>query len=343
MRCQSKRVHDPLAFAGRVEMLLHESQALQGNPLGDPVRRELPVYLPPGFEPGMSLPVLFLLAGFTGRGQGFVTTNPWFPGLIQRLDRRIAAEQMPPVLLAMPDCFTKLGGSQYVNSSATGNYEDYVLGELLPLVESEYGAAPGRALLGKSSGGFGALRLGMRAPGSFQAVGSISGDCGFENTFGAEFLQCLRGLIAYDMDPGRFLEAFYQNPNLNGDGHAVINVLAMAACYSPNPDAALGFDLPFDLCTGKRDQEVWERWLEFDPIHSIQGQATALRSLKLLHIECGLNDEFHLQWGNRALVRRMTELGIPHVHEEHPGGHRGIDERYLKLIPELCAALTSCG
>ncbi len=126
---------------------------------------------------------------------------------------------------------------------------------------------------------------------------------------------------------------------VSSDAHAVINVLAMAACYSPDPAAPLGFELPFDLETGERVEAVWRRWLAFDPIECVAGHADALRALDLLHLECGLTDEFHLQWGARVLSRELARLDVPHVHEEHPGGHRGIDERYLVVIPRLVAAL----
>jgi enterochelin esterase family protein len=242
----------------------------------------------------------------------------------------------------LPDCFTRLGGSQYVDSSAVGRYAEYVAGELVPLVDAELPVDPGaRGVLGKSSGGFGALRLCMTRPGLFRACGSISGDCGFENTFPAEFLACLRGLVPHGMDPARFLAASGEEPDLAGDGHAVINTLAMAACYSPNPDAPLGFDLPFDLETGERVEEVWRRWLAFDPLNAVRepDHAEALRGLDLLHVECGLADEFHLQWGTRRLVRELARLGIACVHEEHSGGHFGTDGRYLALLPRLARAL----
>lgn len=339
-----RRTHDPLAFRGRVELLRHASEALAGNALGDPHERELAVYLPPGASDGDRLPVLFLLAGFTGRGQGFLETHPWHAGVVQRYDRAVAAGEAPPAVLVLPDCFTRLGGSQYVNSSAVGRYADYVAHELVALADAHLPIDPARrGILGKSSGGFGALRLAMTNPGLFRSCATISGDCAFENTFGHEFLACLRGLVPYDGDPGRFLEAFFREPRLSGDGHAVINVLAMAACYSPNESAPLGFDLPFDLETGERIPEVWNRWLAYDPIECVGAHAAALRALDLLHVECGLADEFHLQWGARVLSRRLAALDVPHVHEEHPGGHRGIDERYLVVIPRLVAALAARG
>jgi S-formylglutathione hydrolase FrmB len=119
----------------------------------------------------------------------------------------------------------------------------------------------------------------------------------------------------------------------------VINVLAMAACYSPNLESSLGFDLPMDLQTGERKQAVWKRWLAFDPLNAVGEHAAALQRLKLLHLECGLRDEFHLQWGTRRLSNRLRALGVPHDHEEHEGGHRGLDPRLLALLPKLIAAL----
>ena len=333
------RLHDPLAFAGRVEMRRIESDALRGNPLGDPHVRELPVYVPPGDHGQDPLPVCFVLAGFTGRGQSALETHPWRRGFVARYDAAVAAGEAPPLLLVLPDCFTKLGGSQYLNSTAVGRYADHVLAELVPFVDTHYPTNGRRAVLGKSSGGFGALHLAMQAPGLFQACGVVSGDCGFDLMFPPEFAACLRGLVPYGGDPARFLEAFYRNPSLDGDGHAVINTLAMAACYSPNPEAPLGFDLPFDLHNGVLLGDVWQRWLRHDPIHAVTDHVDALRSLRLLHLECGLADEFHLQWGLRRLVTKLSALGVRFDHEEHAGGHRGLDERYLPLMHKIARAL----
>lgn len=326
-------------FRGRVEVLTLESPLLRDNRAGDPHVRELPVYVPPVDGP---LPVLFVLAGFTGRGQSFLETHPWREGIAVRYDRAVAAGESAPAILAFPDCFTWMGGSQYVNSSYLGPYEDHVIGELVALVDANFETRPGRrGVLGKSSGGFGALHLAMRHPQVFPVCASISGDCHFEYLFPGEFLAALRGLVPYDMNPRAFLDEFRRAPSLAGDGHALINSLAMAACYSPAPDSELGFELPFDLETGERVESVWRRWLEFDPLHGVERHAEALRSLEHLHVECGLTDEYHLQWALRVLVRRLEALGIAHVHEEHPGSHRGIDGRHLLLFDKLARVLTA--
>lgn len=334
----------PLDFAGRVELRTVESEVLRDNALGDPWRRELAVYLPPGSEEASArFPVLFLLAGFTSRGQSFLETHPWHRDVVPRYDELIATGEAAPAILVLPDCFTRLGGSQYVNSEATGRYEDYVTEELVPLADSLPAVdSSRRGILGKSSGGIGALHLAMRHPDVFRACASISGDCAFDQTLRPEILKFLRELVADGGDPARFLARFHEagKPTRRGD-HAVLLVLALAACYSPNPTSPLGFDLPFDLETGELIDAVWARWLAFDPLVAAEGYADALRSLDFLHLECGLADEFHLQWGARRLSRKLDELSIPHIHEEHEGGHRGIDERYLIVIDRMARALGS--
>lgn len=333
-------VRDPLSFAGRVEMRPIDSSVLRGNAAGDPHLREVPVYLPPGWTREEALPVVFILAGLTGRGHSMLETHPWRKGVVKRYDEALDEGSVPRAILVMPDCFTKYGGSQYVNSSATGLYEDHFVSELVPFVEEHYAPASGRrALLGKSSGGFGALHLGMRHPSLFPVVASVSGDCCFEYTFGSEILACLRGLTKFEGDPAQFLAAFAQKPKMDGDGHSILNVLAMSACYSPNPEAALGFDLPMDLETGARIDEVWQRWLEFDPVHACAKHAEALRSLDWLYLEAGMKDEFHLQFGLRVLIRELAKLDIPFEHFEHQGGHFGLDDRYLELIPRIVEKL----
>jgi S-formylglutathione hydrolase FrmB len=336
------RLH-PLHFHGRVETPVVTSEILRHNRAGDPHVRELTVYLPPGAgQGGERLPTVWILPAFSGHPTGFLEIHPWRRGLVSLYDQAVHAGTAPRALLVIPDCFTWLGGSQYVDSSYLGPYELHILMELVHLVDELYPTRPGaRAIVGKSSGGFGALRMGMRHPVFFPVVASISGDVAFEDSLAGELLACLRGLVPHGGEPARFLEAFRADPALDGDGHAVINVLAMAACYSPDPASPLGFDLPMDLRTGERIEPVWRRWLAFDPLNAVEQEqhVQALKQLRLLHLECGLRDEYHLQWGTRRLSDKLRALGVPHDHEEHEGGHRGLDPRLLALLPKLIAAL----
>jgi len=328
-------LRDPHSFHGRLEMRPFESEVLKGNPLGDPHVREVPVYVPPQGEDG-DLPVVYLLVGFTGRPHSLLDTHPWHSSLVQDLDRAMAAGEHPPHVLVMPDAWTRLGGSQYVNGEATGRYEDYVAEELVPWVDRQYPTNGRRGVAGKSSGGFGALHLAMRRPGLFQACASIAGDCHFEYGYAADFLNALRGLGRHGGDVDRFLAAFEDGHDLSGDGHAVLNTVAMAACYS-------GGELPFDLETGARRGDVWERWLAFDPVVASERYAESLRGLELLYLEAGTSDEFHLQFGLRVLVRRLSELAVPHEHVEFEGGHFGLNDRYPGVLRRLVDSLLAGG
>ena len=332
---------DPLRFAGRVELHELDSSVLDGGRYGDPTRRQLAVYVPPGADE--ALPVVLLLPGFTGDWTSFLETHPWREGVVKAYDRGVAAGQLAPALLVMPDCFTRVGGSQFVDSSLLGSYERYLTEEVLPFVDKHYPTALSmrRGLVGKSSGGFGAMRLSMRHPKLFGAAASISGDVEFELGYAAEFPAALRGLVAHDMDPARFLAAFFAKPELKGDDHAVLNTLAMAACYSPAPDTELGFELPFELEACTRIDAVWQRWLAFDPLQMIESERyqAAWRGLDLLHLECGRADQFHLQWGLRRLHQRLDALSIPHAHVEHAGSHFDINDRYPPAIDAVAQAL----
>ena len=269
---------DPSAFRGAVETRPFESDALRDNHLGDPATREVPVYLPPAALDGEPLPVIFCLSGFTGRGQSMLETHPWKTGAVLAYDRALETSGAPGCILVMPDAFTRLGGSQYVNSSATGRYADYVAEELVSFVDQTYPTLDGaRGVCGKSSGGFGALHLAMGYPGVFRAAASISGDCDFELPLGPEMVGAARALLPHGGDPARWLEEFSEKHDLGGDGHAAINVLAMSACYAPNPESPLGFDLPFDPETCARRADVWARFLAFDPVEAAREHTAALQ------------------------------------------------------------------
>ncbi len=317
------------------------SQALEGNPLGDPAVRRVPVYLPEGYESGSErYPVVYLLAGFTGRGLMMLNDSLWEETIQQRLDRLIASGKVRPLIAVLPDASTRYGGSQYRNSGATGRYEDHIL-ELVEYIDGQYRTLPDRnfrAVAGKSSGGYGATWLGMHHPEVFGLVADHSGDKYFELCYKPDFPVFLRyyarggeaGLRKMLADPGAV------RPK-SGDFFGALNVAAMAACYSPNPKAPLGFDLPFDPETGELRPAVWARWLESDPAGLVDEYAEALRSLRLLFFDCGTRDEYNLQYGARIFARRLRERGIPFVHQEFDDGHRGLNYRYdvsLALISE---------
>jgi enterochelin esterase family protein len=324
---------------GRTVIHELESEVLRGNPLGDPTQRELWVYLPPGYDPRRRYPALLALAGFTGTGASFFNRDPLAEDLRRRLDRLIESGACPPLVVVAPDCFTRVGGCQYISSSATGRYEEYLVDEILPFVERTYPVLRW-GVFGKSSGGYGAMVLAMRHPDRFLAVADHSGDANFELCYLADLTPALDAFREAG-GPTAWLDAFWSDVNRHRGKHMkVLNALAMAAHYSPNPESPhLGIDFPFDLATGVFRPEVWERWRAWDPVNLVEKHAEGMRGLRLVYLDCGKKDEFTLQWGARALAARLRAAGVTVEHEEFDDGHMHIPYRYDVSLPKLGKAL----
>ncbi|MDR7418116.1 MAG: alpha/beta hydrolase-fold protein [Armatimonadota bacterium] len=331
-----------MSTTGRVVIEEVGSRVLEGNPLGDPHVRQIPVYLPPGYDHGTArYPVIYWLHGFTGIGLSAINANPWIPSLPQCMDRVIAGGA-PPAILVMVDGFTKFGGSQYLNSAATGRYEDYVAGEVVAHIDRRYrtlASAAHRGINGKSSGGYGALVLAMRHPDVFGAVASHSGDCCFETCYMPDFWKFCNVVARHGGVDG-FLSAFLEMPKKTSDAITAVNIAAMAMAYSPNPaKMPYRFDLPFDPYTGEIDDAVWGRWLAWDPVRMVTGYAEGLRRMRLIYVECGTRDQYFLHLGARQLHRRLEALGIRHEHAEFDDDHMSINYRYVESLRRLCEAL----
>ena len=166
---------------GSVSRVTIESQALESNMLGDPAVRAVDVYVPAGHD-GQGLPLLVDLVGFTSSGLFHTNWVGFRENLPERLDRLIGEQHMPPVVVAFPDCFTRLGGNQYINSASMGAWEDFLLHEMLPAIERRFrcGGPGRRGVFGKSSGGYGAITHALRHSDIWSAAACHSGDMGFE-------------------------------------------------------------------------------------------------------------------------------------------------------------------
>jgi len=314
----------------RVEIISHESDILKGNYLKDPATRRVGIYLPAGYDEAQRYPVVYLLAGFTGRGTMMLNESAWDENIQQRLDRLIATGAVQSLIAVLPDCFTRYGGSQYINSEGTGRYEDYLIEELVPYVDAHYRTLPERerrAVAGKSSGGFGALTLGMRRPETFGALACHSGDMHFDLCYRSDFPPFMRSISKFG-GVENYIATFRDVHPKKGDFHNILSTVGYAACYSPNVNSSWGFDLPFDIETGEWNAEVWARWLAWDPIELIPQYAAALRSMQVLYLDGGLRDEFNLQFGARTFTARLARAGIPFRHEEFDDGHFDISYRY---------------
>lgn len=338
-------VHSFERPAGSLVEIRVSSEALKGNLLGDPTTRSVAVYLPPGYEDGSDdYPLLVDVVGFTGSGFSHVGWRAYGESVPQRLDRLVAEGRMGPVIAAFPDCFTSLGGNQYVNSAAMGNWEDFLVDEMLPRLEDEFRVRRGRdhrAIFGKSSGGYGAIVHGMRRADVWAALACHSGDMAFDLCYRVDFPATVRALAEKGGIQG-YLDWFASQPKTDDGMMHTMMILAMAASYDPDPAAPKGIRMPVDLETCSLDEERWARWLAWDPIEMIEVPECQenLRSLRGLYIECGTKDQYHLVFGARSLSRRLTDLEIPHRFEEFDDNHSNVDYRMDVSLPFLYESIT---
>ncbi|MCK5688197.1 esterase [Myxococcota bacterium] len=323
--------------------LEHQSKILENNRPDDPTKRELWAYLPPSYNSSKNrYPVIWMLPAYGGSGSGLIAGTPWSPGVPAQIQKLIEAG-MPEVIAVFPDAFTRFGGSQYINSPAIGNYEDYVCDELIPFVDQELRTLPkstARGVLGRSSGGYGALRLSMKRPGTFTAFASQSGDLGFSFCYPPDF----PSVAAELQNAGsikNYLRSFDNRAKMRGLDFAVMNTLAMASAYSPNENTEMGFDLPFDIQSAEIMPEVWQRWLQNDPLQMIENKEhqDALRDMRLAFLDCGTRDEHHLYIGMRQFSKKLDELNISHLREEFDDGHRSLGYRQMVSIPKIVSLL----
>jgi S-formylglutathione hydrolase FrmB len=363
----------PQGEPGTLVVLEHDSRILRDNPLRDPHVRKLAAWLPPQYDEGASrnrgrrFPVLYDLVGFTGSGLSHVAWKNFSENLPERAARLLYDKKMGPAIIVFPDCFTALGGNQYVNSSAIGLYADYLTKELVPFVDREFrtlAAREHRGCFGKSSGGYGSIIHGMKYPGTWGAVADHSGDAYFDFVYWHDWPNTLDELSKYrarppklpgridvrklekgadrGVDDGRvrrFLDAVWAKPKLTlAEGHCIMN-LCMAASYDPDPRAPNGFRLPFNLETGEVIAERWKRWQANDPVNLVEAHRKNLKTLRGIYIDCGARDQYHIQYGSRILSKRLAKAGIAHTYEEFDDTHSDIDYRMDVSLPFLYRAL----
>lgn len=363
---------------GQLVTIEHTSKILRDNPLGDPYVRTLQVWLPPGYEQRFAaktpartrsskrLPVLFDLVGFTGSGLSHTSWKNFGENLPERAARLLHEGKIGPTLLVFPDCFTAYGGNQYINSKAIGRYGDYLVDELVPLVDRRFptlASREHRGCFGKSSGGYGAIMHAMHYSDTWGAIADHSGDAYFDFVYRTDWPRTLDVLASYaepkreagdinvqekeagvehGFDDGRvrrFLDTFWNATKASDRDVHVLMMLCMAATYDADRKAPNGFRLPFNLETGELIEKRWKVWLKHDPIHLVAKHQKQLRSLRGLWIDCGWSDQYFIHYGSRILSKKLTEAGIGHVYQEFPDTHSDIDYRMNSSLAYLYEAL----
>ncbi|HXY81091.1 MAG TPA: alpha/beta hydrolase-fold protein [Gaiellaceae bacterium] len=332
-------------LAGRFDEHELVSEALHGNPLGDPAARPLWVYVPPAYdsEPGRRFPSLYLIQGHTGQLDMWRNRSPFRLTTPELVDRLFAAEGCPPALVVFVDAWTSYGGSQFLDSPGVGSYHTYLCDEIVPFVDARYRtlAQPAhRGIAGKSSGGYGAMVTPMLRPDLFGGLATHAGDALFELCYLPDFREAVRALRdSYDGSFEKFWEDFRARPALTKPtDYALLNTWAMAACYSANADGSI--DLPFEPETGRLRPDVWERWLAWDPVRMAERYADALRGLRAVYIDAGKRDQYFLDLGAAGFRQALERIGVTDVFFElFDATHSGIEYRYPVALRYLAERL----
>lgn len=313
-----------LGQTGRAVRDIVHSRALEKTVTGESADRAIIVYLPPSYDTSTAkrYPVVYLLHGIGDTPEVWV--KPWTKrndtwGTIPELmDSGIAEHAFGEMIVVMPDELTKWGGSFYSNSTATGNWEDFTVRELVDYIDGKYrtiAQASSRGLAGHSMGGYGALKLGMKHPDVFSVVYGLS----------PAVLGWGRDLTIENPAFEKVLQMKTPQDAIKG-GFYVIGLIVVGQAFSPNPNRPPFFvDFPFMIVDGKLQpaEPAFSNWQKNLPVNMVAEYSANLSKLRGLRFDSGYEDEFtHIPPTARALSTALTARGIDHVFEEYNGDHR---------------------
>lgn len=323
----------------KIELMRITSRILSKNPVNDPAERDLLIFKPDEIKEGA--PLLIGLAGFTGGARSFLNFSPLSTNFTDVVEKLRQSGGLHDAIIAIPDCFTIFGGNQYINSGAVGDYEDFIIKELIPEMKERF--KTGRTgVFGKSSGGFGAYTLSIHNPDIISGFADHSGDAGFEYNYIPDFPDSFR---EFNRAGGveKWFDGFKSAVNRSANKFMKpLNILAMSAFYSPNPESeTMGIDLPFDMKTGEFRDEIWNKWKKIDPARNISDNIGKIRDMKAVYLDVGANDEFNINLGMKKMHRILEEKGVDHFFEEFEDGHFSITYRYEKSLAFLAEKLSS--
>ncbi len=331
---------------GRFDEILFSSEVLKGNALGDPSERPLWVYVPPTYDEDSTrrYPTVYMIQGLTGQLDMWRNRSPFRKTFPELVDELFSDKATSPCIVVWVDCWTSYGGSQFVDSPATGRYHTYLCEEIVPWVDAHYRTLPQRehrGIAGKSSGGYGAMITPMLRPDLWGGLATHAGDALFETCYLPDFRQSVRTLRnLYNGSFEAFWQDFRSRPGFSKESDAtLLNDWCMAACYSADQDGTV--HLPYNTQTGELLPEIWERWLAWDPVRMAPQHADSLRTMKAIYIDAGRRDQFFLDLGAEAFRQTLERIGVKNVFFElFDATHSAIEYRYplsLKYLAERLA------
>ena len=323
----------------RLDVIEFPSRVLKNNPLHDPSIRRVAVFVPDQITNHVALPVVYFLPGYGNSSDGFINDSNAWCKFTQKL-----ADEVTPLLLVVVDGRNRWGGSQYLNSPAQGNYADYLCDEIVPLIEARYRITtnqPQRIVAGHSSGGFGALRLGMLRPKLFAGVIALSPDSDFQNSHLP--LVKLPGVTnAPSAQIKSYMAAEMKTP-LPKDGDLTY-ALGLSAAYAPAGRRHLGeFGWLYDA-NGQFNEKIWQRWLDHDPLVIVHRNRKAFRASQSIYLEGAAQDQFGANVGARKIYEVIRDRPARCTFYEPPGKHsdhlqerlaRGLAWVFIRPLQEI--------
>ncbi len=332
-----------LSLAGSIQHTVVDSLCLRDNPLQDPAQRSVWTYLPPQYEDNnRRFPVVMLLPAFGSSARSLLNVDLWHPNVVQRFDRLIQRGECPPALLVLPDAGNRWRGSQFIDAPASGRYQTFLADEVFDHVDAHYRSIPkrdARAVAGRSSGGFGALRMAMQRADRIAAIASHAGDAAFEISLKPLFVPAA---IAFEDAGG--ISAFVEQLRIQGpkSQHDYEACFLLASVYAYADEAIPSSDLislPFCRKRIEINDGLWDRWIKHDPLHRMYHAFDALKSMSLVFLDAGQQDEYGLQFAARRMADVMQAEGIAVHHEAFSGSHRGTRWRFDVSLPKVINAL----
>ncbi len=322
---------------GKIVEVKIPAPSLKGNRLGDPEVQDVAIYLPPGYQASGSkrYPVVYLLHGYGGSPRAWFGVGQFSFNIIPVLDELMGSAKVREMIIVAPNGTDAFGGSFYVNSAASGNWEDFIVRDVVGYVDSNYrtlARATSRGVAGHSMGGYGAISAGMRNPGVFSAVYALSPCClGLEGEFidAAPVWRRLGTITTKEQMP---------KPIKSLEDFLVTAFTGMGAAFSPDTGRAPFFSAPlYSEKDGKLDQNeaVAARWKSKMPLYLVAEHKSSLLKLRGIFLDYGQKEEFaHIRTATARFSLVLSENGIPHSFEIYPDGDHGshVRERLEKKV-----------
>lgn len=354
---QFSQKNDFIDYKSKLQNKEFTSESLMNNIIGNDSIRKMQVYTPPGYDKKRAegYPVVYLLHSEPFSEKAYTDIRIWdewvesignlsidfdtdrdFPeeGFRLWVDHLIETGKMEPMIIVMPNAMSyPYGFSMYSNSVLNGNFEDYIVYDLVNFIDNRYNTLArneGRAVIGVSQGGYAAFKFGLKHPDIFGAVASHSGLLVVDAVlFMKEFVLAENPDGFTGPDPDKFLTSA---------GYA------FSAAWSPNLNNPPYFvDLPFEIQEDEHGvfqidlvPEVVNRWYQHDVFSLLDTHKNEFKSLKGIYFDVGIYDELNTAAAYPYLIQKLNAYNIDYTYEEFNGGH------FNKMFSRLEVSLQFC-